>query len=260
MRKVLLIRRDQRFSPNSEEKDLQILLAVGRRLRQADVQMVEESHLTADADADVYVSMARLPEALRVLADKERQGHLVVNRAESVAACNRQQLYHTMRREGIPMAPDEGNDGYWLKRADTAAQQKGDVTYCADRDALQRAIEAFAARGITQYVVSAHVKGDLVKFYATSAGFFRCYYPTDDHQSKFGDEARNGKAHHYAFDKEALKADTGRLEQAIGIDVYGGDAIIDAAGHYYIIDFNDWPSFSRCREEAAESIASIINE
>ena len=31
--------------------------------------------------------------------------------------------------------------------------------------------------------------------------------------------------------------------------VYGGDAIVKSNGTYVIIDFNDWPSFSRCREE-----------
>ena len=47
-----------------------------------------------------------------------------------------------------------------------------------------------------------------------------------------------------------------RLAQLVGIEVYGGDAIIDSEGRFYIIDFNDWPSFSRCRDEAAEAIAN----
>jgi len=46
----------------------------------------------------------------------------------------------------------------------------------------------------------------------------------------------------------------------VKIDVYGGDAIIDAEGRISIIDFNDWPSFSRCREEAADAIAKYITD
>ena len=40
--------------------------------------------------------------------------------------------------------------------------------------------------------------------------------------------------------------------------LYGGDAIItdDIA---YLIDLNDWPSFSSCREAAADAIALLVN-
>ena len=40
--------------------------------------------------------------------------------------------------------------------------------------------------------------------------------------------------------------------------VYGGDCIIDAAGRWHIIDFNDWPSFAPCVAPAAEAIASRL--
>ena len=46
-----------------------------------------------------------------------------------------------------------------------------------------------------------------------------------------------------------------RLAAVIGLDVYGGDCIVRSDGTFAIIDFNDWPSFSRCREEAAKAIA-----
>ena len=31
-------------------------------------------------------------------------------------------------------------------------------------------------------------------------------------------------------------------------------------GSYVIIDFNDFPSFSRCRKEAARAIVELMNE
>ncbi|MFS6554926.1 hypothetical protein VPJ68_05445, partial [Parabacteroides distasonis] len=42
--------------------------------------------------------------------------------------------------------------------------------------------------------------------------------------------------------------------------MYGGDAIVTADGNFVIIDFNDWPSFSRCRDEAAEAIAEYVKK
>ena len=107
-------------------------------------------------------------------------------------------------------------------------------------------------------VVSAHVPGDLVKFYGVGTAFFQFFYPSDDGISKFGDEKRNGVAHHYAFEAERLHQEVVRLSQLVGVEVFGGDAIIDEHGRFYIIDFNDWPSFSRCREEAAMAIAQCV--
>lgn len=114
-------------------------------------------------------------------------------------------------------------------------------------------------RGITDYVVSAHVVGDLVKFYGVGQGrFFRYYYPTDDGQSKFGNECHNGVACHYPFSEEVLRQEVERLAAATGASIYGGDAIVRADGSFCLIDFNDWPSFSRCREEAADVVTELV--
>lgn len=34
--------------------------------------------------------------------------------------------------------------------------------------------------------------------------------------------------------------------------------MISASGEFFIIDFNDWPSFARCREDAARAIAGLV--
>ena len=57
-----------------------------------------------------------------------------------------------------------------------------------------------------------------------------------------------------------MQTEAERLAEAVGIDVYGGDCIVGSDGTFCMIDFNDWPSFSRCREEAAEAIASLVEE
>ena len=267
--KVLMIQRAERFSPNSVEKDQAILEAVAERLQQQGylVEMVSEntgglSHLfevrETLGDCPLCVlTMGRLPETLAWL---EAQHVKVINTPEGVRNCARSRLQRIMEHIGTPIPPQEGPDGYWLKRGDAAAQSKGDVVFAADGDRLHQAIADMERRGIREYTVSAHVVGDLVKFYGVcGTGFFRYYYPTDDGQTKFDDERRNGAAHHYPFDVCALQSECERLAEAVGVDVYGGDAIIRADGSFCLIDFNDWPSFSRCREEAAEAIASLLN-
>jgi len=42
--------------------------------------------------------------------------------------------------------------------------------------------------------------------------------------------------------------------EALGLEVWGGDALFDG-NEFAIVDFNDWPSFSRVRDEAARAIA-----
>lgn len=255
--KILAIRRDEIFSPNSIEKDRKILQQVADGLG-ASVRMVDETLLSAEENADVYVSMARHRRTLELLKAKEDNGALVINSAYGVERCERSLLDVTLREQGFPVPNSEGNDGYWLKRGDTSAQNKGDVVYCKDRAALAEQQASFVLRGVTNWIVQAHVPGDLVKFYAVRGGFFRYFYPNDDGISKFGDEEMNGKAQHNAFDVTGLQATAEAISTLTGVEVYGGDAIITASRAFHIIDFNDWPSFSRCRDEAAEAIIKRI--
>lgn len=253
--KVLAVMRDVVFSPNSVDKDRAILLAAANCLS-SDVVVVDENNIPDDvADFDICLSMARHTVNLDKLALLATQGLKVINNPLSIKACTRSIIETVMRGIKTPLAPAVGDDGYWIKRGDMAAQTKGEVRYCKNDEELQQAKADFKAMGIDDYVVSAHVVGDLVKWYAVDGGFFRYYYPSDDGNTKFGDEAINGKANHYAFDAEALRQKVEKVAQTIGITAYGGDAIVRADGTFCIIDFNDWPSFSRCREDAAKAIA-----
>jgi hypothetical protein len=262
---IIALRRDDIYSPNLVEKDRLILQDVCKELAQklegADIYWADEAEWSQNPiEADLFVSMARSPEALGQLAKMEQKGCKAVNGAQAVMNCQRSKLDRLMRREHIAMPPLKGTHGYWLKRGDAAAQSKNDIRYCADEQQLNDAIEEFRRRGIVDMVTSAHVVGDLVKFYGVGHRMFRLFYPTDDGISKFGDEARNGEAHHYAFSEDGLRAEVQRLADLTGVVLYGGDAIIDPQGHYSIIDFNDWPSFSRCREDAARQGAEEIIE
>ena len=253
---ILAIRRDDTFSPHSIEKDKAILMAVLQRM--GDYLLMDErafDNALEIPEADVYLSMGRFPKTLERLSLIGREGKIVVNRGDSVRP--RYVLEDLMRKHHIAMPPEKGCHGYWLKNGGWATG-KDDVVFCQGELQLQEALARYRERGIAHQVVSAHVVGDLVKWYAVGDGFFRYYYPTDDGDTKFNDELRNGTARHYPFVVEALQADAEKLAQAVGISVYGGDCIIREDGSYCVIDFNDWPSFSRCRQDAAIAIAALI--
>ena len=267
--KTLLIQRAACYSPNSEEKDLAILQEVGCFFD--DAKIISEGEFVENFSTDnqlisaesvgavnayyQIISMARSPKALDCLEQLEQSGIQVLNPSAGVWACQRSNIDKVMRENYLPLPPDKGDDGYWVKRADATAQSKEDVCFCHDWSEVEKIKSTFMQRGITDVVTQAHVKGDVVKFYGVEGtGFFRYYYSGDDTETKFGDEERNGKPRYYSFSSSNLQADAEKLACLLQTPIYGGDAIIQEDGSYVIIDFNDFPSFSKCRKEAAKAI------
>ena len=284
---ILGISRDKRFSPNSAARDEAIfaLVAEGLRRRGHVVKTCSEEEIQAMsladfAQYDVAFSMARGDAAIRLLSEVELTHHLpVVNSARSIHANTRARLVALLMRAGVPQPPTVvvdtstlsplGLDGLWVpafplwvKRGDACAQSATDVSYVADRAALEAVAADFRAKAISEAVLVEHVPGDLLKFYGVEGSpFFHSLYPTDGGGfSKFGLEAHNGPAQHYAYDSAQLKSCADHAARVSGFLVYGGDAIIRPDGSFQIIDFNDWPSFSPCREEAAEAIVRRLLE
>ena len=273
--KTLLIQRAACYSPNSEEKDLAILQEICSLLEDATIiseddfinrfstynQSVSSESVDFVNVNSQIISMARSTKALECLKQLEQSGIRVLNPSAGVWACQRSNIDKVMRENHLPLPPDKGDDGYWVKRADTAAQSKEDVCFCHDWSEVEKIKSTFMQRGITDVVTQAHVKGDVVKFYGVEGtGFFRYYYSGDDTETKFGDEERNGKPQYYPFSSSNLQADAEQLACLLQTPIYGGDAIVREDGSYVIIDFNDFPSFSRCREEAAKAIVGRMKQ
>lgn len=264
MQNLLAIYRAERFSPNAAERDRAIMDEVCNRLESLYIiNKVKEENILLKADnpaecskPDVIISMARDKQTLERLHEKETEGATVINRPAALLKASRSFIDDVMRTNGLPAAPQESNCGWWIKRGDESAQEKSDVVFAENDKERDERISDFHRRGISNLVVTAHVVGDLVKFYGVQGTtFFRTFYPTDGNYSKFGDEKHNGTALHTPFCIDKLNEDCNKLATLTGIDIYGGDAIVRPDGSYAIIDFNDWPSFSACREEAAEAIA-----
>lgn len=258
---VIGVRRALRFSPNNEEKDLAILRAVvapwdGEIILEEDPSLPEL--LTT---ATVVFSMARTSWALSCLDEAERLGVSVLNPPEGVRRCARSVLQRLAAASSVPVPPREGTAGWWLKRGDAAAQSRADVVFCPDRPALDRALADFRSRGIDDYPdPGPSPRRHRQVLWCPLHGLLPLLLHGDDGQSKFGDESHNGRPHHYAFSQYDLHAAASRLATAARCPIYGGDAIISPDGSFVLIDFNDWPSYSRCRSEAAEAIRQLVTK
>jgi hypothetical protein len=157
--------------------------------------------------------------------------------------------------------PDAFRGPCWIKRGDVHATQEGDVSYAEGRDALAERLSILASRGITHAVVQDHAPGDLIKFYGVSGlpeengagpanpprpSWFQWFYHRDQ------------TLHRYGFDEDALAAAASLAAGALGLDVYGGDAIVSPEGALCIIDLNAWPSFALFRDVASTRIAALL--
>jgi hypothetical protein len=112
---------------------------------------------------------------------------------------------------------------------------------------------------VGEVVLNEHLEGDLMKFYGVhGSDFFYHFYPSVTTHSKFGLEAINGEAKGIPFNEDALRSICNSAAEALKVEVYGGDCIVAPDGTIRIIDFNDWPSFSPCRKEAAIAIGDAI--
>lgn len=164
-------------------------------------------------------------------------------------------------QKGLDAAAECSNEislPVWIKNSDTSAVTADDTVYCATQQEKTMAIERFKERNIMTWVEQKHLAGDLIKFYGVEGtSFFHWQYASHGH-SKFGLESINGKEKGYTFTPKVIKEHLDRFAALIDVPIYGGDAIIDADGNFWIIDFNDFPSFSSCRDEAAKAIAKRI--
>lgn len=272
---LIAIKRDPSFSPNSVDNDSRILGAVVHRLEAEgySIHVCEEDEFArAEWHSPMVFGMYRKEETLKRLRQLEQQHKTVVlNKPQGINNCRRAQLQRIMDHHGIPQPESAIIDTddtvlaipypCWMKRASGYSMEKGDVAFVPNQAKAEETLKDFMERGIRKVLVSEHLRGDLVKFYGVEGTpFFYSFYPTACSHSKFGLEKHNGKPKGYLYDEECLHKTATKLAKATGIQVYGGDCIVWPDGSIRIIDFNDWPSFSPCRTEAAIHIAQrIIN-
>ena len=146
----------------------------------------------------------------------------------------------------------------WIKRADSHAVDRDDVQFIQDAGECNNAMQGFRERGIRDCILQAHVKGWLAKFYGVRGHGLTDCYAASEKEGKFGLERFNDQPDAAFVDMGALAAVADRASDLLGVDVYGGDAVVGDDGKITIIDFNDWPSFRTCTVGAAQQIADLI--
>lgn len=275
--KIAGIMRAGAFSPNHIGNDAAIFNIVAEQLRKRGCEVNvynEEQFISGEVTERIIVNMCREQRSIELLQKKEDEGCLVINSGYGIENCTRERMTRILLGSNIPY-PDSlivntnevirdslkesGFDRAWIKRGDFHAMHKEDVSYVRHPEEAQEVLQEYFLRGIKRAVINRHLVGDLIKFYGVQGtSFFYWFYPFDEGHSKYGHEAINGKSQGIEFDKDKMRNICHQAADVLDVKIYGGDCIVSPEGDIRIIDFNDWPSFAPCRNEAAPHIAKCI--
>jgi hypothetical protein len=260
--------RESTHSPGRESDDTEILRLTGKHLEAKGfhVELKTADEVTEDAENRprfVFLMCERL-EVLERLRTLEVSGVPHVNTPRAVHNTYRDRMIAVLDEANVPFiasrvvgtseTPEPGALPVWVKRGDVHNTQDGDVVRASTAAEVEAALRGLAHRGIKRAVLQPHVDGDLIKFYGIGAGggshreppWFRWFYHKDQ------------KLSGNPLDQRALARLVRRAAAALGLEVYGGDAIATPTGELVLLDVNAWPSFALYRDEASAAIASHL--
>jgi glutathione synthase/RimK-type ligase-like ATP-grasp enzyme len=256
---LLGIYREQVFSPGKVQADAAVLDAALSELSGMGFKVESRRAEFLDSSApryEIVLAMAQSDRVLSILDQWSDGGSRVINTVQSIRNCYRKPLMQMLAPAGVPVPAgcllEMGKAGayelgcfpnrFWLKRGDVHAIQDGDVAAVASAESLTAALQHFRETGVRDLLVQDHVDGPVVKFYGVGQQrFFRAYLESS------GEEVTSRM--------DSLRAVAAHAASVIGVEVYGGDAVLTEGNGPVLIDFNDWPSFSRCCRSAGLAIA-----
>jgi glutathione synthase/RimK-type ligase-like ATP-grasp enzyme len=262
------IYRETLHSPGRIDDDAAIMDRVGEALtvRGFNVELLspDAADTALETPGANIFAMCERSEALDRLKIATQIGAIVVNSPAAIRNTYRHRMVELFAQCHVsaPVSQVVATDasrlppatGVWIKRYDFHATRSDDVMYAASHEGWHEALNRFAERGFPFVVVQENVPGDLVKFYGVSrsaaeppgANWFEWFYHRD-----------RGMMGH-AFDAARLRDAALAAAVALGLEIFGGDAIIQPDGKPVIIDLNAWPSFARYRDQAAHAIANHL--
>ena len=260
--------REREHSPGRESDDTEILRLAAKGLEarglQVTLKTADEVLDATELPARGIFLMCEQPGIIEHLRQLESRGLPHVNSPLAVLNTYRERMIAQLAEANVPFiesrlvatsgAADVTSFPVWVKRADVHNTQEGDVVFAESRAQLEEGLAALAQREIPRAVVQPHVAGDLVKFYGIggAAGadggpsWFRWFYHKDQQVAGHG------------FDRVAFARTVRRAATALGLEIYGGDAIVTSSGDVVLLDVNAWPSFALYREEAGDRIAAHL--
>ncbi len=260
--KFLGIYREHIFSPGRVDDDSAVLDATLHELRR-------RGHATAGVHGEdleretragwCVLTMAQSSHALDILTMWSDRGMTVVNHPRSIRNCRRNTLFAILTRAGLPLPllqvltadsdpadiPFRRRLSYWVKRGGVHRIEPRDVVHVGNREGLKRTLDEFRSRSIRSVLLQEHVEGEVVKFYGVEDSHFFSAF--------LGDGVDDIGAR-----LPGLKVMAAQAADAVGLEVYGGDAIVMPSGDTRLIDLNAWPSFARCRSAATRAIADHV--
>lgn len=268
---VLGVFRERSHSPRREFDDEAILKETAKRLSErlgAEIPLLhpEEFLQTGlDIKPELIFFMCEEEaclEKLKLL--NQSMGCLLVNSVQAVENTFRARMLEILSGQDFfpeskivnvdGSVPDCAKDGVWLKRGDFHAIEDGDVVYARNGGDVGKKLKRFAKRGIGQVLIQEHIPGDIVKFYSVtdfskdSLYWFKWFYHKDQ------------DLHRYDFSDRELYAKCQLAGSLLGLEIFGGDAIVRPDGKVFVIDVNAWPSFALFRNKASEAISALIVE
>ena len=271
------IYRELAHSPGRETDDAEILRATAGKLERQGFEVhLKTAEEIADSREDpppfLFVMCERLP-ILDRLDEWEEGGSCVVNAPGAIRNTYRDRTVPLFESNQVPSPASvivpttlpipkeaefrESPQGCWVKRGDVHATEAADVVFAPNPAGLARALAAMRDRGIETAVLQEHVPGDLIKYYGVGevdpkaapdegGRWFQWFYH------------RGQNLQGYSFDGNELAKAASRAATALGLEVFGGDAIAGKDGRIVIIDLNAWPSFALYRDIASERIAAYL--
>jgi len=260
------IYRELAHSPGRIDADRAILESVGEALaaRGFNVELVAADVEFDTHFANIFVMCERGP-VLDRLRNAEKTGSIIVNSPDAIHNTYRHRMVELFARHHVaaPASQIVASDantprpptGVWVKRYDFHATEARDVMYAASEEGWREALHGFAKRGIPFVVAQENVPGDLVKFY----GVRNAMAPVDSNWFEWFYHRDKGMLG-YSFEVLGLRRVAFDAAAALGLEIFGGDAIIQADGEPVIVDINAWPSYARCRDRAAQAIAELLTE
>ena len=255
--------READHSPNREDDDAAILKMTAEKLQKTgdcDVTLFQPAEIMAQTSSpppDLVFYMCEKPEILEVLDDWEKQGTVMVNSPEGVRNTYRYNTIDLMEGfeffpESVPLSTEttdfEAFRPLWVKRLDFHALSADDVCFANTPKQLEGILKRLQKQNVENVLVQEHAEGDLIKFYGIRSRWFEYFYHKDQTPK------------HHAFDKSELERVAKQSARLLGLDIYGGDAIITKEGKIFLIDLNAWPSFALYRDIASDHIARLIAE
>lgn len=260
------------YSPNHIGNDAAIFNVVTEQLRKrgCEVKVYSEEQFAAGEVKERYIlNMCREPASIARLQKLEDDGAVVINSGYGIENCIRERLTRILVGSGIDYPKSlivrtnevvkdklekEGFTGCWVKRGDSHTQHKEDVTFVRHPEEAQEVLQEYFMRGIDRAVVSVNVRGELIKFYGVRGqGYFNWFFT-----HSMEDALPSVREARENFDEKSFRKKCDKISDLLDVVVYGGDAVLTAEGEVKIIDFNDWPSFAPCRQEAGAAIAKAM--